>query len=130
MDKNILGSISAYEVAIEAFEDNLEDLIKELKDTMWQNAGIIRSEASMNKALNDINSLKQRFDREYKCSTLREYEFRNMLTIAETVVQSAIARHESRGAHFRSDYKETLDVAYHSFIKKGELLKPNAVHFK
>ncbi|MFA6990395.1 MAG: L-aspartate oxidase [Candidatus Gastranaerophilaceae bacterium] len=129
-DKNIQESILAYEVKIEAFENNLEDLIKELKDTMWQNAGIIRSEASLNKALNDINSLKHRFDRENKCSTLREYEFRNMLTIAETVVKSALNRRESRGAHFRSDYKKTLDFAYHSFIEKGELLRPNEVPFK
>ena len=46
-----------------------------------------------------------------------------MLTTASLVAESALLRHESRGAHSRSDYKNTEDIGKHSIMIKDEKRK-------
>ena len=41
-----------------------------------------------------------------------------MLIVSELIVNAALERKESRGAHCRSDYTQTLSVAFHSNINK------------
>jgi len=98
-----------------------------LKDTMWKNAGIIRTEKTLTEALQVIDKLKSKFNREYLCNCIEEYEFRNLLVISELIVTAALSREESRGAHYREDFPETATEANHSYLKKGELLVDNVL---
>jgi len=41
--------------------------------------------------------------------------------VAETMVQAALGREESRGAHYRTDFPERDGVALHSVVRSGEL---------
>ena len=43
-------------------------------------------------------------------------ELRNLVTVAELIVKSAQARHESRGLHFSRDYPDTLPKALPSVL--------------
>ena len=87
---------------------------------MWTNVGIFRDELSLKSALVEINKLVLNFNREYKCLSKAEYEFRNMLIVAKAITTSALKRKESRGAHYRNDYPQTLENAEHSYFQKNE----------
>ena len=71
---------------------------------MWDNAGIIRNEAKLTKAKEQIEKIKEQFPYTYKCPNRYAYEIRNMMTIAELIIEFALYRKESRGAHYREDY--------------------------
>lgn len=120
IDDSIRNIINLYSKPLDDEDYNISSLKSELKNLMWNNAGIIRSEESLVKAEAEIKRMKSEFKRERKCLNKEEYEYRNMLTTAELIVKGALARKESRGAHCRSDYRETMSDAMHSDIIKQE----------
>jgi succinate dehydrogenase / fumarate reductase flavoprotein subunit len=87
-------------------------LIDELRDVMWEHAGIIRNEDGLLSGLQAVQELQAKAqDIDVQASrTERRYEWatnlRFMLTTAETILRSALERTESRGAHYRSDYDQ------------------------
>ena len=120
IDDSIRNIIDLYSKPLDDEDYNISSLKSELKNLMWNNAGIIRSEESLVKAETEIKRMKSEFKRERKCLNKEEYEYRNMLTTAELIVKGALARKESRGAHCRSDYRETMPDAMHSDMIKQE----------
>ena len=111
-DKEILETIDSYknETKYNIFL-NTDNLIKRLKNIMWSNVGIVRDKERLIAAKQELELLSQEFGYTYRCRTRNEYELRNMLTIAKLIVDFAIERKESRGAHYRSDYPQREMVA-------------------
>jgi len=75
-----------------------------LRRLMWSKAGIIRCEHSLvytKKCLQEWRRIK-----EADLDNPRGLELKNMLTVAELIVDSALLRKGSVGAHYRSDFKE------------------------
>ena len=97
---------------------DIETLKQSLKNLMWDKAGILRKESELLEAQKTIKKMQADFKRERKCLNKEEYEYRNMLTAAELVVESALMRKESRGAHARIDYTQTDSEGIHSNIIK------------
>jgi len=99
----------------------------DLQGVMQSLVGIFRNEEDLRRALSEIENLKGRASRVHvEGSRLfnpgwhlaRDLE--SMLTIAEAVTRSALARRESRGAHSRIDYPG-LDDAWgkmHNVVMK------------
>jgi succinate dehydrogenase/fumarate reductase flavoprotein subunit len=87
--------------------DNLRQLRRTLKETMWFEAGIIRHAKGLNRALGKIEALRSEIASlrltNFK-ELIRALELQNMLFSAEVVCRAALIRSESRGAHYRSDY--------------------------
>jgi succinate dehydrogenase / fumarate reductase flavoprotein subunit len=84
-----------------------------LQDVMQDDAGIARSEQSLQRALAEIAGLRDRAQRVAVGGDLvfnpgwhacRDLEV--MLTVSEAIVRSALQRRESRGAHWRLDFPE------------------------
>ena len=92
----------------------------ELQNIMWSGAGIFRTEKTLTSALEGIISISERLNRTDICLSKEEYELRNMLITAKLIVECALHRKESRGAHYRIDYLNTNEVCEHSIINKTE----------
>lgn len=116
IDENIRRIIDVYSQPLSDADYNVADLKAKLKDIMWNNVGIIRSEESLLLAQNEVNKLKAAFMRTRKCLNQDEYEYRNMLTVAGLIIEGALNRKESVGAHCRSDYN-----AVKSNVERGKL---------
>ena len=120
IDENIKKTIDSYSIPMSDVDYDIESLKLELEEIMWEYAGILRSEESLLKGLDLIFALKKKFDRKTKCLNKSEYEFRNMLTVAQLIIKSGLKRRESRGAHYRIDYLELYPEAIHNCMVKGQ----------
>ncbi len=79
------------------------DRVREsLRDIMWKNVGIIRSETSLGEALKLLSEWKFILDMDFV--SRRDIELKNMLTVSIIITEAALRRKESVGAHYRSDY--------------------------
>lgn len=119
IDNSIMDLIDTYSAPISDVDYDINKLKSKLKDIMWDKVGIIRTEEGLLEAKTEINKLKQEFKRARKCLNQDEYEYRNMLTASALVVDCALNRKESRGAHSRADYRQTNSVSEHSNIIKS-----------
>ena len=113
--------INTYSKPISETDYEIYNLKQKLKTIMWDNVGIIRDEEGLLKAKEEIQNLSNEFNRDKKCLNQDEYEYRNMLVTANLIVESALERKESRGAHSRSDYKNKSEKSEHSTIVKQNI---------
>lgn len=120
IDEAIKNAIDKYSQETEYVEYEVKSLRTRLQELMWNYVGILRDEKSLKIADEKLQELKKEFPVTSKCFNKEEYELKNMLTVAQLIINSALKRKESRGAHFRTDYQVTKDVAEHNCMVKGE----------
>ncbi len=105
--------------------EDVERLRLSLRRTMWEKAGLLRDGEGLASASDDLDILAGRIPASAELASPDRalLELRNLLTVARGIVQSALARRESRGAHFRNDFPARDDGAYrvHSVLRRGEL---------
>ena len=92
--------------------ENVYNLINSLKNTMWNFVSIVRTEEGLNKALEEINDLRNKLNNIKLNGTveiLRYFDLKNMIVVSELIIKSALKRKESRGAHYRKDFPETVE---------------------
>ena len=98
---------------------NTPAMIARLQAMMADDVGPFRTAAKLNRALAGIAALAEELgerpphpagagDGGIDLQRLEWFDLRNMLLVARTVAQSALARTESRGAHQREDYPQML----------------------
>jgi succinate dehydrogenase / fumarate reductase flavoprotein subunit len=119
--KELDGQIRSRD-AIQAAHDDLDSLIYEgdqlvrplqraIRNAMWENCGVVRSEERLQHGLDKIAEIKAMLpdvdvrpsSEGYKDLAIA-LDLRASLTVAETTILSALQRRESRGAHQRYDY--------------------------
>ncbi|HTR65565.1 MAG TPA: L-aspartate oxidase [Terriglobales bacterium] len=102
-------------------DSGLEQAIGEIQDLMWQDVGIVRTREGMKSAIDRLQQLAPRVAHPH---TRRAWEARNLQTVGLLVATSALAREESRGAHYRTDFPEHDDAKFlkHS-IRQGDSIR-------
>jgi len=93
-----------------------EGLISQIQDLMWNDVGIVRTRVAMQKA---IKSLEEMAPKLANPKTRRAHEAANLHLAGLLVARSALAREESRGAHYRVDSPAHDDKKFlkHSVIR-------------
>jgi L-aspartate oxidase len=92
----------------------IEGQVTELRRAMWADGGLLRSESLMQEGLHkqaESETGVEFFEQQRKASR-RSLEARSLCHVARAILCSALAREESRGAHFRNDYPKRNDAEF------------------
>ena len=83
----------------------------ELRQTMWNYVGIVRTTKRLQRALHRIEMLNREITEYYQDYQVSKnlIELRNLVLVSEMIVRCAMERKESRGLHFTLDYPEQAD---------------------
>ena len=104
---------------------DIDALLHAIQRGMWQNAGLLRD-------VQGLSLMKQALDdmRAGIAPHRGSIELANLHTVAGLIVDSALAREESRGAHYRNDFphRDDLHFSQHSVVRRGRVVfEPMAV---
>jgi len=102
----ILDEIKNYTNEIDFYKEQ-----KKLADLFYVHVGIKRDKKDLEKVLHEVEKLKNQLhkmgvkdkSKVYNTNLIEFLEFKNILELSQIVLLSAIARDESRGAHYRID---------------------------
>ncbi len=84
----------------------LDDLLNSLNSEMGRHVGIERNAAGLENALRQVE-FWDRYVGPREFASVQGWELQNMLLAARMMIRAAIARTESRGVHYRTDYPQT-----------------------
>jgi fumarate reductase flavoprotein subunit len=96
----------------------LEDVRRRLQGVMWDDVGILRNAASLQSASETLKAIARDIedagvpddDRRYNLTWMDRLNLENLVLVSQAITAAALARTDSRGAHFREDFPETSDL--------------------
>ena len=110
--------------------EKIADIRDAMHEAMEQGAGIYRSQDTLEQAADKIRELRERYSRAavedssmtFNTELTSVLELGYMVEVAETIIQSALQRKESRGSHQRTDHPDRDDENFlsHSLAYREE----------
>lgn len=139
-DLQELGSAESASKGEEVVRDRIEtikkrrtgeravDLRSAAQQIMTEYCSVFRNEQDLKEAVSELRKLRERYDSvaiddngtTFNTDILEALELESLLGLSETILVSALARQESRGAHFREDFPERNDADWlnHTLVQK------------
>jgi L-aspartate oxidase len=101
-------------------ETGVEETVAQIRNTMWTSVGIVRTRTGLQNAVQMIEGMTAKVAHP---RTRRGHEASNLHLAALQVARSALAREESRGAHYRMEYPDHDDKKFlkHSVVRSDRV---------
>jgi len=104
---------------------DLETIRTGLADIMWDDVGIVRDAVSLERALGNLTALEADLDGigvdggnlTYNLTWHDWINLKNMILVSRAITVAALARDDSRGAHYRTDFPETRNLESSTFTR-------------
>ena len=123
----VVASIEAHEAPLKRAPGDIELIRDALAEVMWDDVGISRTKESLQRARTKLDDLDRSLNqmgvgdlqRAYNLTWQDWMNLRNLILVSKSVAEAAIARENSRGAHYREDFPEPgdLDTSYFTAVK-------------
>lgn len=108
---------------------DLHTLRERLLDLMWREVGVIRSASDLRSAIGALDDLHGRLlgtrlgpeDRVYNLTWHDWLNLRSLIEVSQAIARAALARENSRGAHYREDFPEagSLEDSWYTVVRRG-----------
>ncbi|MEI6064564.1 MAG: succinate dehydrogenase/fumarate reductase flavoprotein subunit [Pseudanabaena sp. ELA748] len=94
---------------------------QQLQDIMTEHCGIFRDDQGLKAGLQKLQTIRDIYEHDlliddqgsvFNSSMMQAIELKNLFTVGEIIMSSALSRQESRGAHSREDYPQRDDANY------------------
>jgi fumarate reductase flavoprotein subunit len=114
----VAASIRAHEAPLHRAPGDIELIRDALAEVMWDDVGISRTKESLQRARQKLEELDQLIHqmgigdlrRAYNLTWQDWMNLRNLILVSKSVTEAALARENSRGAHYREDFPEPGDL--------------------
>jgi len=119
-DEQALGdAVARARAPLDRPAGDIAALRERLYDIMWDDVGIVRDAASLRRADDALDELEARLDATgvaggslaFNLTWHDWLNLKNLLLVSKSIRAAAVAREDSRGAHYRSDFPDTRDLA-------------------
>lgn len=108
----------------------IQPLRQSLADITWEDIGVIRDQAGLQNGIARLNTLSQQLEdigvqdgaRSFNMSWHDWLNLKSLIEMSRVIGHAALARENSRGAHYRSDFPEQgdLDSSYFTLVSQDE----------
>lgn len=119
----IMRSIASHEAPLKQPSGDLEAIREALYECMWTDVGILRDAAGLTRAQAKLAELDAELsstgvgteDRSFNLTWHDWLNLKSLVSVSKVIAKAALAREDSRGAHFREDFPSTSDLETSSY---------------
>ena len=128
-ETDIAAAVERAQAPLRQTPGDLETVREALYTCMWEDVGILRSADSLQRAIETLNNLDAQLaltgvhasDLAFNMGWHDWLNLKNLIDISRVIALSALAREDSRGAHFREDFPQAsaLEASHYIVIHQA-----------
>ena len=124
-EESITEAIRRYRRPLNHPPAGIEAIRERLHETMWNKVGILRDAHGLEQAQSELAELERELEASGVVGTTLAYnmgwhdwiDLKNLILVSRAIAAAALARQDSRGAHYRTDFPASSDLASSRFTR-------------